>query len=185
MSLDSGILDVAERLFAAHGYAGVGVDAIGAAAGCNASAIYRCFSGKRALLAALSDRANDEIQARLGPAREDPVDELGHLIDVHASFARECPNLAVVVAHEGAELSREDRQIFEGRYRGYLDRWDAVLADRYPDCRGDSLVTARDGVHWLLASPAVSRVRSPRPKADTILRAMALAALAALTSPGA
>jgi AcrR family transcriptional regulator len=184
VSLDSDILDVAERLFVAHGYAGVGVDAIAAAAGCNASAIYRCFSGKRALLAALFDRANDEIRTRLGPALDDPVEELGHLIDVHASFARECPNLAVIMAQEGSELSSADQQVFEGRYRPYLDRWDAALAARYPGGRRDDLVTARDAVHWLLASPAVSRVRSPRPKADTILRSMAFAALAGLTATG-
>jgi AcrR family transcriptional regulator len=182
--MDSAILDVAERLFVAHGYAGVGVDAIASAAGCTPSAIYRCFSGKRALLAALFDRANDELLVRLGPALGDPEEELGHLIDVHASFAGECPDLAVIMAQEGFELSSEDRQIVERRYRPYLDRWDAALAARYPGIRHDTLVTARDGVHWLLTSPAVSRVGSPRPKTDTILRSMAFAALTALTATG-
>lgn len=41
------ILEAAERLFDAHGYAGVGVDTIGLEAGVTGSAIYRHFSERR------------------------------------------------------------------------------------------------------------------------------------------
>lgn len=180
MARDALILEAAERLFDAHGYAGVGVDTIGLEAGVSGSAIYRHFSGKEEILSALFDRAIDDLLMRIGSPREDPDEELEHLINVHAGFAFEHPRLAVIWSREERSLSDGFRRTYQRRQRLYLDRWDAALAACYPQWKRDELVTAREGLHWLLMSAVASPRRRSGSSAEGILRAMALAALTAL-----
>ncbi|NMO91681.1 TetR/AcrR family transcriptional regulator [Actinomycetospora sp. TBRC 11914] len=182
MGRDAAILDAAERLFDAHGYSGIGVDAIGLEAGVSGSAIYRHFSGKEEILSALFDRAIDDLLLRIGSPRTDPDEELEHLIDVHLTFALEHPRLAVIWSREERSLSDVFRRTYQRRQRLYLERWDSALAACYPEWKREELVTVREGLHWLLMSSAVTPVRRSAPSAPTILRGMALAALTALTT---
>jgi AcrR family transcriptional regulator len=57
------------RLFRRHGFNGVGIDDIGAAAGISGPAIYRYFSGKQALLAAILDSYLDRFEQQLDALR--------------------------------------------------------------------------------------------------------------------
>jgi AcrR family transcriptional regulator len=180
MGRDALILDAAERLFDVHGYAGVGVDAIGVEAGVSGSAIYRHFSGKEEILSSLFDRTIDDLLMRLGARREDPDEELEHLVNVHVSFALEHPRLAVIWSREERALSDAVRRVYQRRQRLYIDRWDQALATCYPHCGRQELITVRDGLFWLLLSSALTPARRSDPGAESILRGMALASLTAL-----
>jgi len=50
------ILDAAEELFAEHGVATIGMDAVARAAGCSRATLYRYFSNRHALLTAYAER---------------------------------------------------------------------------------------------------------------------------------
>lgn len=180
MSRDALILDAAERLFDVHGYAGVGVDAIGVEAGVSGSAIYRHFSGKEEILSSLFDRTIDDLLMRLGSPRADPDEELEHLVNVHVSFAVEHPRLAVIWSREERSLSDAVRRTYQRRQRLYIDRWDHALAACYPHCGREELVTVRNGLFWLLMSSALTPARRSSPGSVSVLRGMALASLAAL-----
>jgi AcrR family transcriptional regulator len=67
------IVAAAAELFAAQGYAAVGIDDIGAAVGVSGPAIYRHFTGKEALLAAVVLDATESIAS----AVEDGVARIG------------------------------------------------------------------------------------------------------------
>lgn len=64
------LLSSAARLFRRHGFHGVGIDDIGAAAGVSGPAVYRHFPGKQALLAAITDAYLDLLEERLAAARD-------------------------------------------------------------------------------------------------------------------
>src|SRR6202011_176696 len=89
MARDREILHVAERLFYERGYGAVPVDLIGAEAGVTGPAIYYHFRGKADILAALFDEAMDRMLVLAGPVRDDPGEELEHLIRAHATFVIE------------------------------------------------------------------------------------------------
>lgn len=69
------ILGAAERLFATHGPAGVGMAEVADAAGCSRATLYRHFSSRRALQTAIAHREAADIVAAVGErtrAIEDP-----------------------------------------------------------------------------------------------------------------
>src|SRR5664279_1623159 len=81
------ILTAASQLFAERGYAAVGMDDIGAAAGVTGPAIYRHFGAKASVLTAVFDRVIDAVT--LGPEvtddvagadEDEPATRLRHLV---------------------------------------------------------------------------------------------------------
>lgn len=69
------LVDVAEKMFTEHGYAGTSLDAVVAGADVTKGALYHHFSGKQALFEAVFERiendAAQQIQAAL-PTQEEP-----------------------------------------------------------------------------------------------------------------
>ena len=61
------ILTAAAELFAERGYAAVGMDDIGAAAGVTGPAIYRHFGAKASVLTAVFDRVIDAVTSDAAP----------------------------------------------------------------------------------------------------------------------
>lgn len=80
MSRDTEILDAAPRLFYAKGYEAVGVDEIGAEVGIAGPSIYTHFRSKAEILAALFDESMNRMLDLAGSPREDPRQELEHLV---------------------------------------------------------------------------------------------------------
>jgi AcrR family transcriptional regulator len=73
------LIDVATRLFAAHGYDGTSIEAVLAESGASRGSLYHHFAGKEALFLAVLE----DVGTRIGTqgleamgAAEDPVDEL-------------------------------------------------------------------------------------------------------------
>ncbi len=68
------ILGEATALFRRHGFGGVGIDEIGAAAGIAGPAVYRHFDNKEELLAAAIGRAGAQLAASAAAALASPDD---------------------------------------------------------------------------------------------------------------
>jgi AcrR family transcriptional regulator len=152
MARDREILRVAERLFYERGYGAVGVDLIGNEAGVTGPAIYSHFRGKADLLAALFDEAMDRLLVLAGPAREDPRDELEHLVRATAQFALEQRQLLTVYTREDRALEPNARKRFRRRQRDYVERWVDALEALHPTRPRDELVSTAHAVGGLLMS---------------------------------
>jgi AcrR family transcriptional regulator len=127
------ILDAATRLFHASGFDRVGVDDIGQLAGITGPAIYRYFSGKDEILAALFDSAMDRLLLLCGHVPDDPFAALEHLVTAHVEFAVRDSELLSVYAREERSLTEPWRRRLNRRQREHLDRWYSVLAQCFPD----------------------------------------------------
>jgi AcrR family transcriptional regulator len=149
---DREILRVAERLFYERGYGAVPVDLIGAEVGVTGPAIYSHFRGKADILASLFDEAMDRMLVLAGPVREDPRDELEHLVRAHATFVVEKRELLTVYNREDRALSEDARRRFRRRQRDYVERWVDALALLHPDRSRQELVRAAFAVIGMLMS---------------------------------
>lgn len=181
MARDREILRVAERLFHERGYGAVPVDLIGAEAGVTGPAIYSHFGGKAELLAALFDEAMDRMLVLAGPVRDDPREELEHLVHAQARFVLEKRELLTVYAREDRALTDAARRRFRRRQRDYVDRWVDALAQLHPDRSREELTSVAHAVTGIL----MSVTGWPREALKTealadLLAELALGALAAL-----
>jgi AcrR family transcriptional regulator len=149
---DREILRVAERLFYERGYGAVGVDLIGSEAGVTGPAIYSHFNGKADVLAALFDEAMDRLLVLAGPVREDPREELEHLIRATAQFALEQRQLLTVYLREDRALQPDARRRFRRRQRDYVERWVDALQALHPRRARQELVSVAHAVIGLLVS---------------------------------
>ncbi|MGV0735076.1 TetR/AcrR family transcriptional regulator [Mycobacterium syngnathidarum] len=178
MSRDEQILAAAERLFYERGFHGVGVDEIGVTAGISGSAIYRHFSGKDEILAALFDRVIDAVLLGVGAAKDDPREELEHLVRTFVQFAFTHQRLTGVWEREERALVEPYRRRYRRSQRPYLDRWLQCLGECYPTADRAELTTALRGVLALLTSDAIRPLGSQRAaRAEDMLSAMALRGL--------
>src|SRR4051795_6803426 len=86
----SQLIAAAERLIAEHGFLGVRLEDIGAAAGVSGPAIYRHFPNKEALLVELLVGISTRLLAGATDVvekAEEPSEALDGLIDFHLDFA--------------------------------------------------------------------------------------------------
>jgi AcrR family transcriptional regulator len=154
MARDLEILRAATKLFYERGYGAVPVDVIGERAGVTGPAIYTHFKGKADILAALFDQAMDRMLVLAGPVREDPRDELEHLVRAHAAFVLDHRELLAVYSREDRGLTDEARKRFRRRQRDYVARWVDALAQLHTDRSRDELASVAFAVIGLLTSVA-------------------------------
>ena len=175
------ILDAARRLFYARGYEAVGIDAIGAEVGIAGPSIYTHFRGKADILAALFDESMDRMVELAGPQREDPREELEHLIRAHAVFAVDQRELLTIYTREERSLSTEARRRFRRRESRYLDRWVTPLKQLHPGRSPHESRSAASAVIGMLMSvtgwphDALRTPDLPELLAELALRALDLA----------
>jgi AcrR family transcriptional regulator len=149
---DEKIRSAAAELFYRRGYAAVGVDEIGEAAGVTGPAIYRHFKGKDEILAALFDEGMDEIVRLTGGTFDDPFDELAHLIREHARYVHSDTHVASVWIREDRSLIDPYRKRYLRRARKYFDRWRDCVQACYPDASEDEVACAVFAVLGMLNS---------------------------------
>ncbi|MFD0388218.1 TetR family transcriptional regulator [Tistrella bauzanensis] len=124
------LLDEAERLFAAHGFHGVGLAALAAARGLGNAGLLHHFPSKARLYGAVLARVGAELDALLDAALADaggPRDAACAMVRVQATWTAERPQGARLVLRE--LLDNLDRV---GRARslplaGYVDRMCRVI----------------------------------------------------------
>jgi AcrR family transcriptional regulator len=181
MARDREILRVAERLFYERGYGAVPVDLIGTEAGVTGPAIYSHFRGKAEILAALYDEAMDRMIELAGPVRDDPREELEHLVRAHARFVLDRRELIAVYLREGRALSDDARRRFRRRQRDYVDRWVDALEQLHPQRSRQELTSVAYAVVGLLVSATTWPEQALKTDGlEEILAQLALGALSTL-----
>jgi AcrR family transcriptional regulator len=97
------LIGAARPLFAEHGYAAVGTEAIVAAAGVSRGALYHQFADKLELFAAVFEQVEEELTARIGALLGEPTDPLGALEAGASAWLQACaePEIHRIVLIEG------------------------------------------------------------------------------------
>ncbi|KAB8171166.1 TetR family transcriptional regulator [Streptomyces sp. 3MP-14] len=180
------ILREASRLFAAHGFHGVGVDEIGAAVGISGPALYRHFAGKDAmlteLLVGISTRLRDGGQQRVAEAAEagEPASAaLEALVAGHIDFALDDRDLITLHDRELDRLPADDRRRVRQLQRQYVELWVETLRGVHPSLAPERARAAVHAVFGLLNSTRrLSRPTALPDREETaqLLHRMALAA---------
>ena len=177
------ILDAAADLFARNGFHSVSMEDIGEAVGITASAIYRHYDSKTAVLVAMFDRVIDQLLSegqRLAADRQaDPLDALTQLIEGQIGFVVDDRDVAQVYFREIANLPAADRRSLRRKQRLYLEEWVHLLTE----LRGDLDDTAaRTVVHCAIGAIQSTLQHSaglPEDRQRELLRRSALAVLTA------
>jgi AcrR family transcriptional regulator len=124
------ILETAAELFAAKGFHGVSVGEIGRACGISGPALYKHFSSKDAVLAAMlvgiSELLLEEGQVRVARA-PDAREALESLVAWHIDFALRHRTLIVVQDRDWQSLPPDARERVRGLQREYVDVWATQL----------------------------------------------------------
>lgn len=113
-------------LFNEKGYRDTTMEEIASAVGMPTSGIYRYFSGKNDILAAIyrrgADRLSSEASSILG-AVEEPEAALTGLIDAYVKRSFDHPELAYVYYTERVNMSPADQKILRNLQRATVESW--------------------------------------------------------------
>jgi AcrR family transcriptional regulator len=184
------ILSAAADLVARRGFTAVSMEDIGEAVGITASAIYRHYDSKSAVLVAMFDRVVDRLlgdgQAIAASRTADPAQALARLVEGHIDFVVNDRDVAQVYFRELAQVPEADRRRLRRNQRLYVEEWVLLLTEQRPvldDAAARALVHAAIGVIqstlWYAAGLQEDRLRS-------VLRTAALGVLSSepqATSP--
>jgi AcrR family transcriptional regulator len=175
------ILDAAADLVARSGFSAVSMEDIGGAVGITASAIYRHYDSKTAVLVAMFDRVIDRLLGqgqRLAADRQaDPREALRQLIDGQIDFVVDDRDVAQVYFREIANLPEDDRRSLRRKQRLYLEEWVHLLTELRPgldDAAARTLVHCAIGV---IQSTLQHSAGLPEKRLRALLRQSAIAVL--------
>ena len=176
------ILAEATTLFHRHGFGGVGVDEIGAAAGIAGPAVYRHFRNKDDLLAATMRRAGEQLAASVSSALAAPTDAeaLDRLVRSYVQIAIEHADTIAVYLAEVESLSPGPRRAVRRDQRAYVDEWQSLVARLAPTLDPDEARVAVHAAIGLVNGYADGRVRPPDDIATALLVSMTTNALTAV-----
>ncbi|MGZ6779079.1 MAG: TetR/AcrR family transcriptional regulator [Mycobacterium sp.] len=145
------LLTESVRLFNRKGYRDTTMEEIASAVGIPTSGIYRYFSGKNDILAAIyrraADRLSSEASSILGKVT-DPEEALTGLIDAYVKRSFDHPELAYVYYTERVNMAPADQKILRNLQRATVESWVRLLTA----IRSDWTVgQARFAVHAAMA----------------------------------
>lgn len=159
------LLASAAKLFAERGFLGTSIEDLGAAAGVSGPALYKHFSGKQAILAAiLLDASRGLLDGgQQVVARFDGREALEELVSFHTEFALANPDVIRVQDRDLEQLESTDRHEVRALQRKYVELWVDVLERLQPTISRDVLRTRAHAVFGLLNStPHSARDLDPR-----------------------
>ena len=185
------IVAAAAELFAENGYAAVGMDDIGAAAGVTGPAIYRHFEAKAAVLTEVFDRIISTVDTEPDPnedrlttagvlADADPAGRLRRQVERYAAAVSRQRQLMAVFVREVHHLPPDHRDRLRDRQRALVGRWRRLLAGAHPDWSTEEIRTAVHGAFGMLNT--VGTFESPLAN-DELADVLADLAMAALQLP--
>ena len=177
------ILDAAADLVARNGFSAVSMEDIGGAVGITASAIYRHYDSKTAVLVAMFDRVIDRLlsegQQVAAAHQASPRDALLRLIDGQIDFVVDDRDVAQVYFREIANLPEADRRSLRRKQRLYLEEWVHLLTELRPGLDDSA---ARTIVHCAIGAIQSTLQHSaglPEERLRELLRQSAIAVLTA------
>lgn len=119
------LTDATLAVLADHGLRGLSLAAVARRVGLTASAIYRHFPSKDAMLDAVLDRLRERLHGAIAAARADsadPIEALHRLLERHTQLVRHNRALPRVVLSDDYHIGHpERRQRLLGVFSGYLD----------------------------------------------------------------
>lgn len=130
------LLQASIELFHRNGYAEIGVEEIGAAAGLPASGVYRYFPSKADILAAAFYRAIDRLEAAIGEvlrAHSDPLDALNALTAVYVDLSFSQRELMSVYFAELINVPPGPRADLRLRQRVNIEQWADLVRQVRPE----------------------------------------------------
>jgi AcrR family transcriptional regulator len=173
----SALLEAAARLFSERGFDRVSIEDLGAAAGVSGPAVYRHFSGKQAVLAALLVGVSEGLYdggQRVVDTQTDAAAALRALVAFHVDFALANPRVIRVQDRDLDSLAETDRHAVRALQRAYVELWVDVLSRIHPEAAAGSLRTRAHATFGLINStPHTGNSSDMR----AILEKMALGAL--------
>ena len=185
------ILREAARLFADRGFAGVSIEDLGAAVGVRGPAVYKHFTGKQAVLAAILLGASEQLltggRAVIEGTGAGAHDPLAALVAFHVDFALRDADVIRVQDRDLANLDDDARKRVRRLQREYVELWVDVLAGIHGTADAADLRMRAHATFGLINSTPHSvrshgrrmAIKSARP----LLENMALAALLVTASP--
>lgn len=172
----------AARLFARHGFRGVSLEEIASAVGISGPALYRHFSNKQAILAAVLE---DVSQRLVGGARlrvaaaPTPKEALEALVDFHADFALGETDRIRVHNRDLGTLDEDSSGAVRRAQREYVELWvDQLLALEPASTREQARLKVQAAIGLLNSTPHSVRHGDPAEVKPVLVR-MTLAALMA------
>lgn len=139
------------NLFHRHGYRDTGMEDIASAVGIPASGIYKYFSGKGDILAAVFRRASDRVSGELATvvaSAADPHEALSAVIDSYVARTFDQPELEYVYYTERLNMSAADQRIVHDLQRSVVESWVELVVAVRPQW---SPAQARFAVHAAMA----------------------------------
>ncbi|MDG4663368.1 TetR/AcrR family transcriptional regulator [Mycobacterium sp. 236(2023)] len=145
------LLTESMRLFYLNGYRDTSMEEIATAVGMPTSGIYKYFSGKSDILAAIFRRASDRVSAELAgivATVPDPEEALAAVLDAYVARSFDQPEMDCVYYCERLNMSPADQRIVRDVQRSTVESWvDLVVAVRPEWSPGE----ARFAVHAAMA----------------------------------
>jgi len=176
------LLAAGATLFARSGFNGVSIEDLGAAVGVSGPAVYRHFTGKQAVLAALLVGASDDLLTGGLAVVNAPTDgpaALAALVKFHVRFALDNPDVIRVQDRDLGSLPDADRKRVRAVQREYVELWVHVLARMHPTIEVGLLRMRAHATFGLINSTPHSATAASAPVETVrgLLEEMALAAL--------
>jgi AcrR family transcriptional regulator len=145
------VLTESVRLFNRKGYRDTTMEEIASAVGMPTSGIYRYFSGKNDILAAIYRRAADRLSSEATSiivSVTDPEQALTGLIDAYVKRSFEHPELASVYYTERLNMAPADQKILRNLQRATVESWVRLVTAIRSDW---TMGQARFAVHAAMA----------------------------------
>jgi AcrR family transcriptional regulator len=174
------LLAAAAILFARSGFNGVSIEDLGAAVGVSGPAVYRHFSGKQAVLAALLVGVSERLVSggrAVVDQSPDAASALAGLVRFHVDFALRDPDVIRVQDRDLDQLGTDDRHRVRVLQRSYVELWVEVLHQLHPAIDASMLRIRAHATFGLINSTPHSAAASPAAHVRAVLEDMALAAL--------
>lgn len=124
------MLTQAVRMFAADGYAAIGIEDIGAAVGITGASIYGYFPSKLDLLSTAMWRGGAVLFTGLAAAYETastPAEALTLLIGSYVDFTQTNPDLVGLLITDTDHLTEDDQRAVRRTQRDYVAEWVHLL----------------------------------------------------------
>ncbi|TCO52394.1 TetR/AcrR family transcriptional regulator [Actinocrispum wychmicini] len=180
------LTDAAAELFRRHGYHGVSVNDIAAAAGVTGPAVYRHFRGKQDVLAHVLLTGLDRfgLVTDQALARDKP---LHALVEAVSALAVERREVTALWRWQGRHLDRADRAKIRKAGAELMDHWVSALLDARPTLMHDDAELLCWAALSVFGSVADHHVTLPKRRFEQLLGRLACSVLGStlLSSPPA
>jgi AcrR family transcriptional regulator len=166
----SQLVDVAGRLFAAHGFHGLSMEQLAEAAGVSKPVLYQHFPSKRDLYLALVRDAVTEMEAQVRKALAGTRDNRARLEGAIAAYFDFVEDRRFTLLFGTAQVTDPDvRAAVEGAMAGVADAVGALIAEdaglspQSAEFLANALRgLAADGAQWWLSHPEVDKAEAVR-----------------------